>query len=136
MASVYKEFIVNALPQFVWSAIKDVGAVHVRLAKGFVNATTLEGDTRTVTFANGFVVQEQIVSVDDTLCRLVYHAVGGKATHHNASFQVMALPDGTSRLLWATDLLPNEMRPAIEQMVELGASAIQRTLEESFRSAQ
>jgi hypothetical protein len=28
MASIYKEFLVNASPQFVWEAIKDVGAVH------------------------------------------------------------------------------------------------------------
>lgn len=28
MASIYKELLVNAPPQFVWEAIKDVGAVQ------------------------------------------------------------------------------------------------------------
>lgn len=129
MASIYKEFLVNASPQFVWEAIKDVGAVHARLAQGFVTDTKLEGDTRTVTFANGFVVQEQVVSIDDEVRRFVYRTVGGRASHHNAFFQVLPTQDGKSKVLWVTDLLPDEMRAPIEQMVELGSGAIQRTLE-------
>jgi hypothetical protein len=135
MASIYKKFLIDASPQFVWDAIKDAGAVHTRLAQGFVTDTRLQGDTRTVTFANGFVVQEQVVSIDDDLRRFVYRAIGGRASHHNAFFQVFPTPDGKSKVLWITDLLPDEMRPPIEQMVELGSAAIQRTLEESYRAA-
>jgi carbon monoxide dehydrogenase subunit G len=134
MASIYKEFTVNAPPQFAWEAIKDVGAVHVRLAQGFVTDTKLEGGVRTVTFANGLVIQEQIVSTDDQLRRLVYRAIGGKASHHNAFFQVFPAPDGKSTVLWVTDLLPDEMRAPIEQMVESGSDAIQRTMEKSYRA--
>ena len=36
---------------------------HPLLAQGFVTNTLLSGDTRTVTFANGFVVREQIVTI-------------------------------------------------------------------------
>lgn len=136
MASICKEFLVNASPQFVWEAVKDVGAVHVRLAQGFVTDTKLEGDTRTVTFANGFVAQEQVVSINEELRRLVYRAVGGRASHHNAFFQILPTPDGKSKVLWVTDLLPDEMRAPIEQMVELGSGAIQRTLEESYRAVE
>lgn len=136
MASIYKEFLVDASPQFVWGAIKDVGAVHTRLAQGFVTDTKLDGNTRTVTFANGLVAQEQIVSITDETHRLVYRAVGGKASHHNAFFQVFPTPGGMSRVLWVTDLLPDEMREPIEQMVELGADAIQGTLEKSFRAVE
>ena len=135
MASIYKEFIIDASPEFVWEAIKDVGAVHTRLAQGFVTDTKLEGNTRTVTFANGFVVQEQIVSIDDELRRLVYRAVGGKASHHNAFFQVFP-SEGKSRVLWVTDLLPDEMRGPIEQMVEQGSTAMQKTLEKSYRAVK
>jgi len=136
MASIYKEFLVNASPQFVWEAIKDFGAVHARLAQGFVIDTKLAGDTRTVTFANGFVVQEQVISISDETRRFVYHAVGGKASHHNAFFQVFPTPDGKSKVLWVTDLLPDEMQAPIEQMVELGSGAIQRTLEKSYRTVE
>ena len=136
MASIYKEFLVDAPPQFVWEAIKDVAAVHMRLAEGFVTDTKLEGNIRTVTFANGFVVQEEVVSTDDVLRRFVYRAVGGRASHHNAFFQVFPTPDGKAKVLWVTDLLPDEMRAPIEQMVELGSSAIRKTLERACGSLE
>jgi hypothetical protein len=136
VASIYKEFLVKASPQFVWEAIKDVGAVHARLAQGFVTDTKLEGSTRTVTFANGLVVQEQVVSMDHEMRRFVYRSLGGRASHHNAFFQVLPAPGGISKVLWVTDLLPDEMRAPIEQMVESGSRAIQRTLEESYRRVE
>lgn len=132
MATIYKEFSVNASSQFVWEAIKDIGAVHTRLAQDFVTNTVLADDTRTVTFANGFVVQEQVVSIDGAHCRLAYRAVGGKTSHHNAYFQVFPVSEAASKVLWVTDLLPDEMREPIEKMVDLGSVAIQRTLEKSF----
>ena len=78
MATVYKEFIVNASPDFAWEAIRDVGEVHTRLAQGFVTDTLLNGDTRTVTFSNGFAVREQIITISDDLRRLSYTAIGGE----------------------------------------------------------
>jgi len=136
MASIYKEFLVDAPAQFAWEAIKDAGAVHSRLAQGFVTDTKLAGNTRTVTYADGFVVQEQVVSVDEEMRRFVYRSIGGRASHHNASFQVFPVSDGKSRVLWVTDLLPEEVRAPIEQMVEKGIRAIQGTLERSYRTAR
>jgi Polyketide cyclase / dehydrase and lipid transport len=132
MATIYKEFLVSASPQFVWEAIKDVGAVHTRLARGFVTNTVLIGDIRTVTFANGFVVKEQVITVSDQERRLAYTAVEGRASHHNAYLQVFPASSGHSRLLWVTDLLPDEMRAPVEQMVELGSAAMAKTLEHTF----
>ena len=136
MASIYKEFLVKASPEHVWSAIKDVAAIHTRLASGFVVNTVLDGDTRTVTFANGFVVKEQIVSVSEELCRLVYRVVGGRASHHNAYVQVFPESAQTSRVLWVTDLLPEALKASVEASVELGSLAMQRTLEQSFLASQ
>jgi hypothetical protein len=132
MATIYKEFLVSATPQFVWEAIKDVGSVHTRLAQGFVTNTVLVGDIRTVTFANGFVIKEQVITVSDQERRLAYTAVEGRASHHNAYLQVFPAPNGQSRVLWVTDLLPDEMCAPIEQMVELGSAAMAKTLEHSF----
>jgi hypothetical protein len=134
MASIRKEFEVSAAPEFVWDAVREVGAVHCRLAIGFVADTALDGDVRTVTFANGYVVREQIIDVDDTHRRLAYTAIGGRASHHNASLQVFEGPEGRSRLVWITDLLPDSLRPAVAQMVELGAAAITQTLERPLTS--
>ncbi|HZD61396.1 MAG TPA: SRPBCC family protein, partial [Xanthobacteraceae bacterium] len=65
MASIHREMYVNARPNQVWAAFRDVGAVHSRLARGFVTDTKLDGDTRLVTFANGIVARERIIDIDD-----------------------------------------------------------------------
>jgi hypothetical protein len=135
MATVYKEFMINASPDFVWEAIRDVGAVHTRLAQGFVTNTVLSGDTRTVTFSNGFVVREQIITVSDELRRLSYTAIGGRSSHHNAYFQVFGTAEGTARVLWVTDFLPDDLQPSISQLVDAGSAVIQQTLERLFMVA-
>ena len=90
MASIHKEILIEARPEIVWAAVRDVGAVHQRLAPGFVVDARLEGDSRVVTFGNGAVVRELIVDIDDEARRLAYAAVGVATTHHNASMQVFA----------------------------------------------
>jgi polyketide cyclase/dehydrase/lipid transport protein len=127
MASIYRQFELHAPAALVWDAIRDIGAVHERLAKGFVVNTVAEGNTRTVTFANGFVVQEEILAVDDINRRLAYRSVGGRASHHNAYFQVFDDSPKTARVIWVTDLLPEAMQAPIEQMMDQGIRAIQQT---------
>ena len=128
MASIRKEIAIAARPGEVWAAIRDVGAVHQRLAVGFVTDTRMEDGVRVVTFANGFVARERIVDVDDETRRLAYAAAGGQLTHHNASFQVFADGNGGSRVVWLADLLPDELEPVIDGMMEQGASAMKETL--------
>ena len=65
MASIHREIEIERNREFVWDAIRDVGAIHKRLVPGFVVDCKLEGDSRIVTFANGMVVRELIVDVDD-----------------------------------------------------------------------
>jgi carbon monoxide dehydrogenase subunit G len=129
MASIHKEILIKARPEDVWAAIRDVGAVHQRLAPGFVIDTRLDGDARIVTFANGAVVRELLVDIDDEARRFAYAAVGGRTSHHNASMQVFAQGENHSRLVWITDLLPNEVAPVIQELVERGAATIKQTLE-------
>ena len=129
MASIRKEISINVPPEEAWSAIRDVGALHTRLVVGFVTDCRLEGDARVVTFANGVVARELIVNLDDEARRLVWASVGGRLTHHNASAQVFAESEARSRVVWIADLLPNEMAPAIDAMIEQGMVAMKRTLE-------
>jgi hypothetical protein len=129
MASIRKEFPVEAPAEKVWEAIRDVGAVHTRLARGMVRETRLEGDSRLVTFANGEIVRERIIGIDDRLRRLAYAVVGWRTTHHNASFEVIRDGDARSRVIWTTDLLPDEMGALVESLMEQGSAAIKQTLE-------
>jgi carbon monoxide dehydrogenase subunit G len=128
MASIIREFDVDASADEAWDAIRDFGAVHLRLVKGLVVNTVAHGNVRTVTFANGFSVQEELVTVDEEHRRFVYRSIGSRASHHNAYFQVFEREGGRSRLLWVTDVLPDEMKTPIEQRVDQGIQAIQKTL--------
>ena len=131
MASIRKELIVDAPADHVWAALRDIGQVHTRLAREFVIDTRLDGDSRLVTFANGEVVRERIVDIDDRARRLAYAAVDWRTTHHNASFQVTPDGDGRSRLTWITDLLPDSLADLVGGFVDQGCVAIKRTLETS-----
>jgi hypothetical protein len=113
----------------VWDAVRDVGAVHERLAPGFVVATSLEDGARVVTFANGVVARELIVDLDDDARRLAWSVVGGRMSHHNASLQVLPESEGRSRLVWIADLLPNEVAPIITGMIEEGMRVMKKTLD-------
>jgi carbon monoxide dehydrogenase subunit G len=129
MASIRREVSVAAGPAVVWDAIRDVGAVHERLAPGFVVDTKLEEGARIVTFGNGMVARELIVDVDDEARRLAWAVVGGRMTHHNASLQVFADGEGRSRVVWIADLLPNELAGYIAGMIEQGMAVMTKTLE-------
>ena len=133
MASIRKELIVDAPADHVWAALRDIGQVHTRLAREFVIDTRLDGDSRLVTFANGEVVRERIVDIDDRARRLAYAVVDWRTTHHNASFQVTPDGDGRSRLTWITDMLPDSLADLVGGFVDQGCVAIKRTLETSVR---
>jgi len=125
MASIRKEIPLDARAEAVWGAVRDIGALHTRLVPGFVVDTKLEPGARIVTFANGMVVRELIVDLDDTARRLVWSAVGGRLTH-NASAQVFPDGDKRTKLVWTADLLPNELAGDIHAMIEMGAAAMQK----------
>jgi carbon monoxide dehydrogenase subunit G len=130
MASIRREVEVNAPAEKIWDAVRDVGAVHRRLAPGFVVDTKMEEGARVVTFANAMTARELIVDVDDAARRLVWSVVGSpRLTHHNASLQVSAEGDGRSRIVWTADLLPNEVAGYIQTMIEQGMAVMKQTLE-------
>ena len=128
MATLHKEIHIEARPEAIWDAARDVGALHTRVVPGFVVDTQLEGNARIVTFGNGMVVRELIISVDDQRRRLAWTAIGGRTTHYNAVLEVLADRSGT-RVVWATDLLPDEMAEPVATMQENGLAAMKETFE-------
>jgi carbon monoxide dehydrogenase subunit G len=130
MASIHREISIEAAPDRVWDALRDLGAIHTRLARGFVTDVKLEPGARVVTFANGMVVRELIVDVDERTRRVVWSATGGRLTHHNASAQCFAVDEQHTRFVWIADLLPNEMAPGVTELIEAGLRAIKQTLEQ------
>jgi hypothetical protein len=133
MASIAVEIYTRAAPALAWDVIRDVGALHTRLVPGFVTATTLIPGGRRVTFANGVVVEEPIIDCNDDTRRLCWTAVGGSLglSHYNASAQVFARAAGGSLIVWSADLLPNSAARTVHGMMQQGAAAMTRALDQA-----
>ena len=133
MASIHREIEIGRSRGDVWDAIRDVGMIHKRLVPGFVVDCRLEdgGAARIVTFGNGMVVREPIISVDDRAFRHAWAAQSETLAPYNASVQVFAVgdDDGRCRVVWIADLLPHEAAPPIAAMIEQGLAVMKRTLE-------
>ena len=129
MTTIREEIGVDAPADAVWRAVRDVGEAHRLLFPGILTDARVEDGARVVTFADGTVLRELIVALDDERRRFAYASVGGRATHHNASIEV--IPDGParSRLIWLTDVLPDELRDRIAGLMRAGAATAKATLE-------
>jgi hypothetical protein len=93
----------------------------------------MEDGARVLTFANGTIAREVLVSSDDHACRLCWTIVGGRMTHHNGVAQVFAEGAGASLFVWTTDLLPDALAPAIDAMMEMAMPIIKATVEGAQR---
>jgi hypothetical protein len=131
MGSIRKEAMLNATPDAVWDAVRDFGAPHTRLVRGFVTGVEMDGEDRIVTFASGAVQREPLVSVDDQARRLVYSAVDSPlgATHYNAAVQVTSNGGDTTRLIWLVDFLPDAISSNLDAAMERGVQSIKATLD-------
>ena len=130
MASVQRTVSIHAPAATVWSALRDVGALHTRLVPGFVSDCRLEGDVRTVTFADGSVVHERIIAIDDAQQRVVWSVQEAPFAHHNGAAQVHDEGRADCRVTWTADLLPDALAPHMAQMMEQGLQAMRRALEQ------
>lgn len=129
MASIQKEFDVGSPAHDVWDAVRDFGAVHTRLAPGFVTNAVMDGDSRLVTFSNGTSARELLVDCDGAKRRLVHAVISERIKQHSASVQILENDDGRSKFIWIVDVLPNEIAPYISEQMDLSVAAMKKKLE-------
>ena len=129
MATLRRDIPVAADAASVWQKLRDFGAVHTKVAPGFLTDLKMDKGDRILTFFNGMVARERLVTLDDETCRLVYSVVQGQANHYNAAVQVF--PEGNgSRVIWTIYLLPNELAPVIGGMMDEAVKAMRKRLSE------
>jgi hypothetical protein len=130
MASIHHQTFIAADPDEVWSAARDVGRLHDRLVPGFVTATEMlagEGaPVRRVTFANGQILDETIVLIDDAARRLVWTIKAFE--HHNGVLTVAAAPGG-AEVRWVADLLPDALAEQVSPAMAHGLAMMKAHLE-------
>jgi hypothetical protein len=128
MASLYRDIPLATDAARAWATLRDSRNI-ARVFAGVLTDVKVDGDLRDVTFANGNVVRERIVAVDDARMRVAYTVCGPNFEHHAASMQIVAdETGGRCRLLWTCDFLPDERRALVEPLMDAGSAAAARTL--------
>jgi len=128
MASIHKETIVRVPADSAWAALRDV-AHPDRVFAGVLTDAHIEGDVREVTFADGMVVKERIIDVDDKRRRIAYAVTGDVFEHHSASMEIIPQGANACRFVWITDLLPDDKASVVAPLVDQGSQALVRNLE-------
>jgi hypothetical protein len=130
MALLRTEISIAAATADVWDVIGDFAAGPLRMAPGFVVGCEADGNLRVVTFADGVVVREQLVALDDGERRITYSVVGGSVRPARDLARMQVLSEGAgSRFVWTRDLRPDELGPGFQAAMDRGAEVIRRTLE-------
>jgi len=123
MATIWWEQPIAAPAAKAWAALRRVDKAQELFAPVLTDGV-MEDDVRTVTFANGLVVRERIVAIDEQRQRLVYYVLGDMFEHHSASMQILPIDDLSCKFLWVSDFLPDERKKGVLSLVEQGARAL------------
>jgi carbon monoxide dehydrogenase subunit G len=123
MSTIQRDVRLESPAADVWAVLRNVGRADLAFP-GVLTASTIDGDMRTVTFANGFVACERIHNVDETARRIDYGVIGGPFTQHRAWMQIVPDGDG-SRFLWTSEFQPDSVAEQVEPMIDAGVAAIQ-----------
>lgn len=128
MVTIVRDVALNLPAGEAWERLREVGKAHELFAGVLVDGE-IDGDVRTVTFANGMVVKEQIVGVDEAQMRVAYSVVDGPFSLHAASMQVVAEGEGASRVVWFSDFKPDALSEMVGPLMAAGLAAMKRNLE-------
>lgn len=128
MASIWWEENVAVPADIAWAALRRVGEAHRVFAPVLV-AGSIEGDVRTLVFANGLTVKERIVAIDDRRQRVAYCVLGDMFEHHSASMQILPVDERSCRFVWTSDFLPEERAQLVQPLVEQGSRALTKNIE-------
>ena len=129
MASIYTQTTLEVDSETAWTALRHVEDAHKLFAPVLTDGR-LNGDTRTVTFANGMVVRERILDVDNERKRVAYTVLDGPGMmYHHASMQIVDAGGGRCRFIWITDFLPGDLAQTLTPLIEQGTDALKRNLD-------
>ena len=129
MASIHKQLAIEVALEDAWAALREVGDAY-KLFEPVLVDSRLDGDIRTARFANGMIVHEHILDVDEQRRRVAYTATDVPGmTYHHASMQVSEAGYGRCLFVWITDSLPNDIAGNLSPLIEQGSQALKTNLE-------
>jgi carbon monoxide dehydrogenase subunit G len=111
----------------VWKVVSDAGSMEWFPG---VEASSLEGSVRSVTFTGDVKVDEEIVTNDDELRRLQYRIVGGAVPvdFHLGTIDVLEDGDG-SLVVYSTDVQPDGLGKVMKGSITTAVEGLKKHLE-------
>jgi Polyketide cyclase / dehydrase and lipid transport len=134
MTSLRHEILVDVPTALAWAALKNVAKTHELFAGVLVDGR-LEGDTRTATFANGMVIRERIVAIDDSRMRIAYAVLGDRFEQHAASMRIVPVNARQCRFVWLSDFLPDTNVETVDPLMAQGCTALKTVCEGNHRAS-
>ncbi len=127
MASVRHHVQINAAPDEVWKVISDVGSVSNWFGPIVSSSATATG--RIVTLGDGTEIDEDTITLDDSLRRFQYAIKTGlPVEHHVGTFDVIPSGDG-SLVIYGTDVRPDELGPTFDAVTGEGLKGLKSYIE-------
>jgi hypothetical protein len=128
MATIHREFEIDAAPEKAWAALRDVGRINTLIA--FLGEVKVEGDRRTCELGDQGRLDELIVSVDDERRRIAYAILDSpfNLEHHHASMQVVPNDGSGARFIWTTDVKPDGAVPDLSVAIDGAVGSLKETL--------
>jgi hypothetical protein len=130
MASIRREIVVEVGIEEVWASLRRVGDARAQFAPVLTDSR-LDGDIRSVRFADGMEARERILDVDETHRRVAYAVIDSPLAYHHASMQLETAGPGRCLFVWVTDFLPAESAEMLTPLIEQGTAAFKRNVERS-----
>jgi len=128
MATIIRRIPITTGVEQAWAAIADPERVNEILT--FLGPVTVTGNRRSCSLDDQGTLEELLVSADADQRRVAYAIVSSPFgfVHHHASMEIVDDPSGVT-FVWTTDFLPDELRPAIEPVIDLGVASIEQALD-------
>ncbi len=128
MTTIRKTIDIKADIGSVWAKISDIGGISNLI--GFLQDSELSGDERVCTLKDGGKLVESIISVDADLHRVMYSITASplNMSFHVASMELEPTPTG-ARLIWTTDLQPEQAAEQFEPLLDMACADMQSTLQ-------
>jgi hypothetical protein len=130
MATARVELTIESDAERVWRVVREFETGPLAMAQGLVTGCRAHGDVRTVTFADGTVTRERLVTVEDEARRIVYSIIGGtiRPDHDNAAMQIVPRGATTCTLVWVHDVLPDDLAASLRTAMLDARPTIQAAL--------
>ena len=129
MATARYDIRINRSADDVWKVVTDAGSI----SEWFPGMTASKADdkTRTITLEAGFDLDEDIVTNDSSLRRFQYAIKPGvmPVEFHLGTVDVLEDGDGASRVIYSTDIRPDDFIGLVGPATEGGLAGLKAKLE-------